>query len=350
MNNFQREAGWAIKAVLFTMISVACVVIAIAYTFGNVVYPGHMGIRQITLNIPLGPKQGYSENGLRPGYHWSIPFYSKIHVVPTLVQEMHLHRNREKHKESPGALEVQTTDGSSVDVDVSVLYRFIREKTSDAGGPADLIQRVGGYENRISYIQTALINELKKSLGRLSTSEFYNPILREKEVAVALKELNDRLNSTGILIENILLRRYTYTEQRIDDAIFMKNLQNQEERLNNASSSLAEASAELERVAAEGDEAIKDLKVQRQNEADVIISEADLYEQTQVAKGNLLVEKASASVEKMRAAVLAKTKGSDIYVAKELAPLLSSLKGGVVSELDPYDLDEWLKKLGISEE
>jgi hypothetical protein len=57
-----------------------------------------------------------------------------------------------------------------------------------------------------------------------------------------------------------------------------------------------------------------------------------------------LVAEAKAAVDKMRSEVLSKA-GSDVYVALQLAQLLGTLKGGVVSNLDPYDLDMWVKKL-----
>jgi hypothetical protein len=37
-----------------------------------------------------------------------------------------------------------------------------------------------------------------------------------------------------------------------------------------------------------------------------------------------------------------------VYVALQLAQLLASLKGGVVTNLDPYDFDAWVKKLAGS--
>jgi len=313
------------------------------YMFGYVVSPGQMGVRQIT----FGPSQGFSQKGLKPGYHWSIPIYSKIHFIPETIQQMHLHRDRSLYSKSPGALEVQTTDGSSVDVDMSIWYHFFDQSAADHGGPAQLLQQVGSGIDWTAHIQTAVINELKKSLGRLSTSQFYNPTMREEEIAVAKDEMNKRLNKDGIKIEVVLLRRYTYKEERIDQAIFQKNLQDQEERLNAAASKLAEAKAVLEKVSAEWDAKIKTLEVQGDNRAKVIHSEADLYEKKRVAEGDLLVAKAGAEVEKKKANVLAETEGSEIFIAKELAPLLASLKGGMVEEIDPYNLEEWMKRLGI---
>jgi hypothetical protein len=311
--------------------------------FGYVVSPGQMGVRQVT----LGPMQGFSKRGLTPGYHWSIPLYSKIHFIPSTLQQLHLHRDSRQYPDSPGSLEVQTTDGSSVDVDLSIWYYFYPDSSTEHGGPAELLKQVGYAPDWQAHIQTAVINELKKALGRLSTSQFYNPELREAEVASAKAEMNRRLKEDGIGIEAVLLRRYTYTEQRIDRAIFEKNLQDQEEALNAAASRLAEARAALEKVSANWDAKIKTLQVQAENKIRVIRSEADLYQKERNAQGDLSVAEATAQVERKKAGVLASTKGAEVFVARELAPLLASLKGGLIDQLDPYDLESWVERLGV---
>ena len=59
----------------------------------------------------------------------------------------------------------------------------------------------------------------------------------------------------------------------------------------------------------------------------------------------MLVASARAEVDSERAKVLSQIAGSDVYVARELAPLLETLKGGVVSDLDPFDIEAWSRKL-----
>lgn len=327
-----------------TAIILAIIVSIAIYTFGTVVTPGMMGVRQVT----FGPKQGFSRIGLTPGYHWSVPFYSKIHIVPQALQQLHLHREtQEEWGDSMGTLEVQTTDGSSVITDITVWYRFFTATTAEHGGPAELLQRVGTRDDWSQHTSTVVINELKKSLGRLSTSEFYNPSLREQEILKARAEMNKRLNEDGIEVEAVLLRRYTYAEERIDRAIFEKNLQDQEERLNSAASRLAQAKAELEKVAAEWDAKIETLRVDGINKVRVIRSEADLLEKSQIAEADLIVTETKADVEKKKAELLVRSAGAEVYVARELAPLLASLRGGVIEGTDPYDLEMWMRKLGV---
>lgn len=330
-----------------SLLTVSLILIGIffvlVYTFGYVVKPGDIGVRQIT----IGPQQGFSRTGLKPGYHWSVPLYSKIHFIPKTLQQLHLHRNTKVYPQSEGSLEVQTTDGSSVNVDISVWYFFYPETTAEHGGPAELLKQVGFAQDWKGHIHTAVTNELKKSLGRLSTSQFYNPQLREREITRAKKQINDRLQKDGIGIEAVLLRRYTYSEERIDRAIFEKNLQDQEEALNAASGRLAEARAALEKVAANWDAKIKSLRVESDTRVLVIQSEADLYEKKKKAEADFLVAKATADIEKMKSEILAKNAGAEVFVARELAPLLSSLKGGLIDELDPYNLEDWVERLGV---
>lgn len=330
--------GFVAMGLLTFVVVVAIAGGVILYTFGTVVPPGKMGIRQVT----LGPYRGFSERALSPGYHWTIPFYSVIHLMPSTMQILDLSRDRQP-------VEIQTTDGSSVDVDVSLLYRFYTLAGEGHGGPDDLITKVGSHSEAIKRVETAAMNELRKALGKLSTSEFYNPEKREKEIGEAHEGMNDRLAQFGIRLEAVLLRRYTYREERIDNAIFQKNLQDQEERLNAALSRLAEAKADLERVSAEWDAKIKTLRVKGENEARVLRSEGDLYEAKRTAEGDLEVAKGRAEVEWLKAGALASSAGASIYLGKELAPLLGSLRGGVVSELDPYNLEGWVERFGVQQ-
>ncbi len=312
-----------------------------SFVFGVVVPPGFVGVRQIS----FGPMQGFAENGLMPGYHWSIPFYSRVHVIPQTIVPLHMLREGEGGKSKAfGPVEIQTTDGSSVVVDFSVLTRFFPFSDKAHGGPADLLKHLGSSRDTwMETVRRVATDELKRSMARLSTGEFYNPVRREEEILEAQNSINMRLNEFGIDVIAVLLRRYTYAEERIDRAIFEKNLQDQEERLNAAASVLAEARAALEAVEAEMDARITTLKVEGENKVRVVRSEGDLYETDKVAQG----DKAKAEIDSLKATVLTRSVGSEVYVAREMAPILSSLKGGIVGDLDPYDLDTWLTRFGV---
>lgn len=360
------SGGWLASILVFLFLLIVGLYFVFYVVFGYSVKPGYVGVRQ----IKFGPFQGLADNGLRPGSHWGVPggFYTTVYLVPQTIQHLDFNRESVASQDTLSSLEIQTSDRATVDVDISVLFRFYSEpgqapdtdygdilqapverKNISHGGPADLVRTLGTSPERwFNHIRRTADDELKRALGALSTGDFYDPKKREQQIAYAHESMNRALAKVGIRIEAVLLRRYTYRESRIDEAIFQKNLQDQEERLNVAASKLAEAQADLEQVAAEADARITTLKVEGENKSAVIRSEGDLYENERKAQGDFELASAKAEVDKLRSQALSKTKGAEIYVAKELAPLLSSLRGGVVSNVDPYDLDSWIKRLGVN--
>lgn len=337
------ERGALLPALGTLALVIAGVCVVVAFVFGTVVPVGYVGVRKIA----FGPKQGLLTKPLKPGFHWTVPGYSTVYRVPQTVRVLDFERDG-KTKSSFGSLDVPTTDGTTVDIDVSVLYRFSNASGAREGitfgGPAELLNNVGATETQWSkYISQAADNELKRSLGSLSTVDFYDPKAREERVKHAEKVLRETLAPLGVQIESVLLRRYTYREE-IDQAIFKKNLQELESAYNKVAGDFAEAQRDVNKVAADGDVAIQNLDKQGISEAERIRSEGDLYRRQKVAEGDLLVAEAKAAVDKQRSEVLSKA-GSDVYVALQLTQLIGTLKGGVVSNLDPYDLDGWVKKL-----
>jgi hypothetical protein len=342
------ERGAIVSALGTFLVLIVVAVVAVAFFFGSVVPVGSVGVRKIA----FGPKQGLLNKPLPPGYHWTIPGYSTIYPVPQTVRVLDFDRDVQNNPGSFGSLDVPTTDGTTVDIDVSILYRFFGAPGNDGsaqhGGPADLLNKVGATEPQWSkYLAQAADNELKRSLGALSTVDFYDPKARQDRVLAAEKTLQTSLAPLGIKVESVLLRRYTYREE-IDQAIFKKNLQELESAFNKVAGDFAEAQRDVNKVGADGDVAIQNLDKQGVSEVEKIRSEGDLYRRQKVAEGNLLVAEAKAAVDKMRADVLAQV-GSEVYVALQLTQVLQTLKGGVVANIDPYDLDQWVKKLAGAE-
>ena len=344
--NTPRRGFAAIRGLVVLIILVAIALSLVYYAFGELIPPGQMGVRQIT----MGPGQGYSRRALKPGYHWTVPFYSRIYLMPSTMQVLNFHRHQAGG--DPGPLEIKTSDGADVDVDITVLTRFFPEpgeaEGKKHGGPADLITNVGSSADRWrNQIEGVASDELKQGLSSLLTGEFYNPHKREAAIKNALVRMNERLGPFGIVAEGILLRRYIYRDSRIDDAIFNKNLQDQERNLKEVFGALADAQAKLEREAAEWDAKIATLKVEGENQSKVLRSEGELLQAQKEAEGNLKLARAQAEVDRLRSQALAQAAGADVYVARETAPILESLKGGVISGVDPYDLKKWSEKLGV---
>jgi len=122
---------------------VCAALVGVAFVFGTVVSVGSVGVRKIA----FGPRQGLLTRSLPPGFHWTIPGYSTIYEVPQTVQVVDFDRDIQNVPTSFGSLDVPTTDGTTVDIDVSVLYRFYATQATTAGhphgGPAELLNHVG---------------------------------------------------------------------------------------------------------------------------------------------------------------------------------------------------------------
>jgi hypothetical protein len=193
------------------------------------------------------------------------------------------------------------------------------------------------------YISQVANNEIKRSLSALSTVEFYDPEARGERVRIAEEEMRKNLAPFGVQIDGLLVRRYTYREE-IDQAIFKKNLQEAEMAFNKVAGDFAAAQRDVNKVESDGNVAIQNLDKQGTSEAEKIRSEGDLYRREKMAQADLLLAEARAEVDRMRNDVLSRV-GSDVYVALQLARVVASLKGGVVTNLDPYDFNAWVNRL-----
>lgn len=353
------------SVLLLLVIVVAGITVVPFFLLGAVVPPDAIGIRRNYFTIPLLLKAGYQSNGLPPGLHWQLPLVSKVELLPRDFRTIVFSSDKSGGDLYFPELLVPTTDGSKVRTDVTLLVRLYERPLSTGGtvkteekhvgqvpvvpkverphgGPQELIER---YATNIDFALEKFAqraeNELRQALSELSTADYYNPVLREKAAVLAQQRISEQFEPEGIELWGTLIRRYTYADQSIDDQIFAKNLQDQTERYNAASSRLAGAKAETERQRALWDAKIKNLEVEGQSKQLVLESQGKLYEAKKNAEGDFLVAKAKAEVDGARATVLSEGAGSEIYVARELVPLISALRGGVVSNVDPFDIDKW---------
>jgi hypothetical protein len=369
------ERGFVVPVVIGLVVLLLAGILTPYFVFGKVVPPDQIGVRRNFFSVPGLLAGGFSSHGLPPGLHWQFPLVSEVGLIPRGVQYVTFSKSRVPGEQTIKELLVPTTDGSKVETDVTLVLRFFEQaggaeqlrtlsndklktgtsleaapkperKNVEHGGPRELIERYGSDTLKIlERVAERSENELKQNLSQLSTSDYYNPILREQSALRAQENLATGLGLDGIELWGTLIRRYSYAERKIDDQIFAKNLQDQTERLNAAASKLAAAKAETEKQRAFWDAKIQSLEVEGQSKADVIKSQAELFESSKHAQGDLLVAESRAEVDTRRAKALSEIQGADVYIARELAPILRSLKGGVVSDVDPYNIDAWIKKL-----
>ena len=380
--DFYNSQGSISSLLAFTVFITMICTFLVYFVFGEIVPPNYLGVRQNKLFFMGGSAGGFANRSLAPGLHWKIPGVSEIVLLPRDIQIINFNTANPRSQSQLGnaaepgnlnlsALDIPATNGSKIVADISLLVRLFEndspretpelspslELATDGSSvplPDYRIGKHGGPRNLITdwdirpqeqlrRFATTVQDALIKNLSRLSTIEFYNPVMRESAAIKANHAANILANPHGVAVLATLVRRYTY-DASIDDQIFAKNLQETAESLNAATSELAKAKAATEKIRATWDAKILDLKVKGKGEADVTRSKGELYEAQAMANGNLAVASAKAHIEKTRAEVL-QTEGAESYTAQRLTPFLQSLQGGIVSGLDPYNVDEWVKKL-----
>jgi regulator of protease activity HflC (stomatin/prohibitin superfamily) len=236
-----------------------------------------------------------------------------------------------------------------VDLGVSIMTRINRVPTADIGGPGDLVQSltVDDTTRWDAHIQSISEEALLDSFSKLLASEFYLPEKRKEAMEKAVLRIRPRLAKVGIMLESVLIHNFNYQRSEIEDAISAKNIQIKEKELNKALSRLAKVDAEL----SESEAKLRaDMDIERTKGEQLALrirSEAALKEAENKAKGDELVALAESKVKSDSAQLLTDQKAASRLIAEQMAPLLASLKGGVVSDIDPYNLNDWAVRFGI---
>ena len=331
--------GWLISIGTLSLILLIAGLVLL-FTFGKNVPPGYMGLRQTI----KGPTEGYEKVGYEPGLYFTIPFFSIVHLIPEGARILDLEGKR--------ALAITTVEGAVVDLEVSIITRINRVPTEDMGGPADLIQNltISDTDRWDAHIQNVAEEALLDSFSKLLASEFYLPEKRQAATEKASSRIRPRLARVGIMLESVLIHNFNYQRSEIEAAIFAKNIQVKEKELNRALSRLAKVDAEL----SESEAMLKaEMDIERTKGEQMALrirSEAALKEAENKAKGDELVSLAESEVKANTAKLLTDQKAATRLIAEQMAPLLASLKGGVVSGIDPYNLNEWAARFGIEKE
>jgi len=320
------------------------VAVVVSYNACTVyVRPNEFGIKQVI----VGSGQGIKPDIYRVGLHWVTPGTERMHLFPTDVQVLNMmddpsERTLADTRLTP-ALNIQTSEGYNVRVDISVLYRIENPyKVITALGPGRL------YEDSLVIPRSE--QNLRKRLGELDAEDFYNVHKRIERVDQALKDLNADLTPAGIKAMAIFVRKYVY-DQRYQQAIEQRKIQDQSVFKNKAEADMATANAEKDRIVAVGDASVKVELARGEAEKRKIMAEADLYERKQRAAGELEVKLAEAEGIRLENDALQGI-GSENMVGLKMADALKGTRLIVVPTdgtggMNPLDLETALKRFDV---
>lgn len=337
LNVPQVGGGAAVGLGAIALLGVGAAAMALASTV--TVGPDEFAVRQVY----LGPNKGVQPEVHGPGTHLVIPGYERLHVFPRDLQVLELNNApasapHEDRREAP-AIKIQTSEGYQVTVDISVLYRVT--------DPFTVVTQVGAgriYETTIVARRADKI--LRQTLGQLNAEDFYDDRVRTHKAEEARDLLAKDLASWGIQVWGVLIRDYNY-DQRYQQAIEDRKIQDQKVFKNQAEAVAANREAEKNRVLAEG-QAVIDVELERgRAEVRKIAAEADLYSRQRIAEGDKLVALAEAEGTRLENDALQQAGASNL-VGLEMAEALGGTQVIVVSTtgpgaMNPLDLDALLE-------
>jgi regulator of protease activity HflC (stomatin/prohibitin superfamily) len=327
------------------VLAVAVVGSLFAYN-GCTVYvrPYEMGVKQVI----LGGEKGIREGVYGPGLHWITPGVERMHRFPSDLQALEMTDSAAEMSEASNhrkvrAIKIQTSEGYTVSADVTVLYRV--------EDPYRVMTQIG--PGRL-YEDSAVIPRgeqvLRRTLGELDADDFYKGDQRDKAMAQAQALLTKELEPKGIKVTHVLLRQYRYDE-RYQQAIEQRKIQDQSVFKNMAEAAAAQAEAEKNRIIAEGQATVQVELARGDAEVAKLRSEAELYRRTKAAEGDLVVKLAKAKGTELENAAL-RGAGSENMVGLKMADVLQGTQVIVVPTdgeggVNPLDLNEALRRFDV---
>jgi regulator of protease activity HflC (stomatin/prohibitin superfamily) len=307
--------------------------------------PNELGVKQVI----VGSHKGILPEVYYPGIHWVSPGTERMYVFPADVQLLNLTNDASERGKAEQTvrppLNIQTSEGYTVTVDVSVAFRIEDPyRVITVAGPGRL------YEESLVFPRAEQI--LRKRLGELDAEQFYDVKLRTDKVQKAVADLNAELLPTGVRVVQVFVRRYVY-DARYQQAIEQRKIQDQTVFKNQAEAELATATAERDRIAAVGGASVKVELARGEGEKKKLEAEADLYTRKRHAAGELAVQLAEAEGTRLENEAL-RGVGAENLVGLKMADVLKGTRIIIVptdgdNGTNPLDLKTALKRFDVKE-
>jgi regulator of protease activity HflC (stomatin/prohibitin superfamily) len=310
------------------------------------VRPGEAGVKQIKFGVGKGIENFVYGTGL----HY-VGVGETMHRFPMRVQVLELSNSKseasedlEGHRSAPG-VNIQTSEGYTVQVDVTVLYRIADPHlVMTSIGPGRLFED--------SAVIPRAQQDLRRALGELDAEDFYRGSKRVEKARDAQVALEAELKDKGIEVLQVLVRRYTY-DQRYQQAIEQRKIQDQTVYKNEAEAKAAIAAAAKNKIVAEGAAAVQVELARGSAEVKKLEAQADLYRRTKAADGDLLVKLAEAQGTELENQAL-RGVGSENIVGLRMAEALRGTRVIVLPTdgeggMNPLDLKTLLKRFDVKE-
>lgn len=343
-----------------------------------VILGGWVVIRSLTVYIPVGSvgvrtqeygilgKKGVVPKDFGPGWHRDLGPVDSWMVFDATVQTLEMTRDSGTgSRRVRDDVQVQSSDGYSVSVDVTVKYRI------QEGKAHKVYQDTGSRGKYKTIVRNEAMNACMSVFGEMRTEDFYSPAERRRSAVEAHEKLATALQRRYVEVVDVLIRDVQF-DPAYEDKIRRKKLADQEVELNKSAARAAEMrgktevieaditkqlsiiakekEAALVRLQAQTDLEIATIKANADKYATQKKADADLVKAQKESDGHLLVKRAEAEGERLRNAAMTGVGGSVIVALEAARSLnLSDLTISTV-ETDLLDIDKMATKLGVPEQ
>ncbi|MFW5857979.1 MAG: SPFH domain-containing protein [Planctomycetota bacterium] len=321
---------------------------------------GQVGVRTQEYGI-LGSK-GVVQEDFGPGWHRDFGPIDSWVTFNSTIQTLEMTRDpRRGSRQTRDDVQVQSSDGYKVNVDVTVKYRI------QDGQAHKLYQDTGGGERYKVIVRTEAEKACIELFGKMRTEDFYNPAERQRVSRQAHKELQESLKDNYVDVVGLLIRDVQFDpdyEKRIqakklaDQEVEVQKSMDAAEKMSGKTQVIEatttqevevikeEKTAKLKRMQAETDRKIARIRADYERYATEKNAEAERIAAEKRAEGTLLVNSAEAEGERLRNRAMMGT-GGEILVALEAA---RNLRLGEVTlssvDTDLLDVEAMARKLG----
>ena len=304
--------------------------------------PGFVGIRQVY----YGSEQGIQSEAEGPGTYFTLAGIERYHMFPVSMQVVNFSDSTSEASQASrhvAGVKVQTSDGYNVLLDVSVLYHiedaYIVFKEAGPGR---------AFEDRLVVPRADRI--LRKTLGELNAEEFYAGPRRIEKSRNAHDQLVTELAPFGIVVDALLVRRYTY-DDKYQQLIEGRKIADQTVFLRKAEAKAAIEERKRDTIVAEVNANARTELSRGAAEVRKLESQAELYRRTQAAGGKLLVDLAEAKGTQLENTAL-QGAGSENMVGLKMAEVLAGVKVIVLTSdgangMNPLDLGSVLRMFEV---
>lgn len=181
--------------------TVAAVIVAVVLFRSVVTFvpPGHVG-------AVYDRGRGVLDTPLRPGINLMIPFWQTATLFDTRIQEYTMIAIQDEGAVAgDDSLDAPTSDGQTVKVDATVLFRVDPEKVPE------LYSTVGpDYIDKL--IRPFARSEIRMVVSRYTAPDIYSQKRQEAE-DVMTKEIKDLLKEKNVVIDRVLLRSVNFSPE-----------------------------------------------------------------------------------------------------------------------------------------